>query len=141
LPNVQYGVVPNDNLGLTANSLDGALIVMSYHDLFYDDAEGGWPKIDNVAFVDQIVAALKPGGRFLIVDHSAKADSGVSDSKALHRIEEQYALAELKARGLQWVGAIDVLRNKADDRTKSVFDPAIKGRTDRFVHVYQKPEK
>lgn len=140
LPNVQYSVVPNDNLGLTANSLDGALIIMSYHDLFYDDPEG-WPKIDNVAFIDQIVAALKPGGRFLIVDHSAKSDSGISDSKALHRIDEQYAIAELKARGLQWVGAIDVLRNKDDDRTKSVFDPAIKGHTDRFVHVYQKPEK
>lgn len=140
LPNVQYSVVPSESLGLTANSLDGALIIMSYHDLFYDDAEGGWPKIDNVAFIDQIVAALKPGGRFLIVDHSAKTDSGVSDSKALHRIDEQYTIAELKARGLQWVGAIDVLRNKDDDRTKSVFDPAIKGKTDRFVHVYQKPE-
>ncbi len=51
LPNVQYSVIPNDNLGLSANSLDGALIVMSYHDLFYDDAEGGWPKIDEVAFM------------------------------------------------------------------------------------------
>ena len=46
LPNVQYSVVPNDNLGLTANSLDGALIIMSYHDLFYDDPEG-WPKFDQ----------------------------------------------------------------------------------------------
>jgi predicted methyltransferase len=140
LPNVQYSVVPNDKLGLAANSLDGALIVMSYHDLFYDDAEGGWPKIDDVAFIDQIVAALKPGARFLIVDHSAKAGSGISDSKALHRIEEQYAIAELKARGLQWVGSIDVLRNKDDQRSLSVFDPAIKGRTDRFVHVYRKPK-
>jgi predicted methyltransferase len=135
LPNVQYSVVSNDKLGLSANSLDGALIVMSYHDLFYDDAEGGWPKIDDVAFIDQIVAALKRGGRFLIVDHSAKTDSGITDSKELHRIDEQYAIAELKARGLQWVGAIDVLRNKDDERSLSVFDPAIKGRTDRFVHV------
>ena len=140
LPNVQYSVVSNDKLGLAANSLDGALIVMSYHDLFYDDAEGGWPKIDDVAFIDQIVAALKPGGRFLIVDHSAKTDSGITDSKELHRIDERYAIAELKARGLQWVGAIDVLRNNDDERSLSVFDPAIKGRTDRFVHVYQKPK-
>lgn len=140
LPNVQYSVVPSESLGLTANSLDGALIIMSYHDLFYDDPEG-WPKIDNVAFIDQIVAALKPGGRFLIVDHSAKTDSGISDSKDLHRIDEQYAIAELKARGLQWVGAIDVLRNKDDERSLSVFNPAIKGKTDRFVHVYQKPKK
>ncbi len=140
LPNVQYSVVPNDNLGLTANSLDGALIIMSYHDLFYDDPEG-WPKIDNVAFIDQIVGALKPASRFLIVDHSAKTDSGITDSKDLHRIDEQYAIAELKARGLQWVGAIDVLRNKDDERSLSVFNPTIKGKTDRFVHVYQKPEK
>lgn len=140
LPNVEYRVVPNDNLGLAENSLDGALIVMSYHDLFYADAENGWPAIDSRQFMGQIVSGLKPGGRLLIVDHSAKAGAASSDTKALHRIEEQYALAELKSYGLDWVGSTAVLRNPADDRSLSVFNPAIKGKTDRFVHVYQKPK-
>jgi predicted methyltransferase len=139
LSNVQYSIVPNENLGLAANSLDGALIIMSYHDLFYADPEGGWPAIDAKQFIDQIVKALKSGGKFLIVDHSAKADSGIADTKTLHRIDEQFTIAELKSHGLQWVGSIDVLRNAEDDHSKAVFDPAIKGRTDRFVHIYQKP--
>lgn len=141
LANVQYSITPNENLGFTANSLDGALIIMSLHDLFYADPEGGWPAIDAKQFIGQIVAALKPGGKFLIVDHFAKADSGFSDSKALHRIDEQYAISYLQAQGLELIGKIDVLRNPDDDYSKTVFDPAIKGRTDRFVHVYQKPAK
>ncbi len=140
LPNVEYKVVPNEALGLAENALDGALIVMSYHDLFYADPENGWPAIDSRQFMGQIVAGLKPGGRLLIVDHSAKDGTGVSDAQKLHRIEEQYALAELKSYGLDWVGSIAVLRNPTDDRSLSVFDPAIKGKTDRFVHVYQKPK-
>jgi predicted methyltransferase len=139
LPNVAYKVVPNDALGLAENSLDGALIVMSYHDLFYADPENGWPAIDSRQFMGQIVAGLKPGGRLLIVDHSAKDGTGASDAQKLHRIEEQYALAQLKSYGLDWVGSIAVLRNTDDDRSLGVFDPAIKGKTDRFVHVYQKP--
>jgi predicted methyltransferase len=46
----------------------------------------------------------------------------------------------LKSYGLEWSSAIPALRNPADTRTLNVFDPAIKGRTDRFVHVYRKPK-
>lgn len=141
LANVQYSITPNENMGFTSNSLDGALIIMSLHDLFYADPEGGWPAIDAKQFIVQIVTALKPGAKFLIVDHSAKADSGVADAKTLHRIDEQYAITYLQAQGLELVDTIDVLRNAEDDRSKSAFNPAIKGKTDRFVHVYQKPAK
>ena len=140
LPNVDYLLVPNEAMGLGNNRLDGALIIMSYHDLFYDDTENGWPDVGHVQFMDQIVAALKPGGRLLIVDHAAKEGSGSQDSKTLHRIDEQFAIATLRARGLEWVGAIPVLRNAEDDHSKGVFDPAVKGKTDRFVHVYRKLE-
>jgi predicted methyltransferase len=140
LPNVVYHVVPNEQLGLAENSLDGALIVMSYHDLFFADPENGWPAIDARQFMAQIVSGLKPGGRLLIVDHSAKAGAGSGDAKNLHRIEESFATGELKSYGLDWVGSIPALRNPDDDRSLSVFNPAIKGRTDRFVHVYEKPK-
>jgi predicted methyltransferase len=140
LPNVEYLLVPNEAMGLGSNRLDGALIIMSYHDLFYADPENGWPAIDPVQFIDQIVTALKPGGRMLIVDHAARAGTGGSDTKSLHRIDEDFAVAELSARGLRWVGSIPDLRNADDDRSLSAFDPAIRGKTDRFVHVYEKPE-
>lgn len=140
LPNVEYQLKPNEAMGLGDNRLDGALIIMAYHDLFYDDAENGWPGIDDKQFIDQIVTALKPGGRLLIVDHAAKEGTGSSATETLHRIDEQFAVAELRARGLEWVGSIPDLRNADDDRTVGVFDPAIRGKTDRFVHVYEKPE-
>lgn len=139
LPNVRYSIAPNESLGLGQNTLDGALIVMSYHDLYYVDPDNGWAAIDAGQFIDQIVAALKPGGRLLVVDHAAREGTGKTDAQALHRIEESFAVGDFKAHGLQFIGSIETLRNREDDHSKNVFDPAIKGKTDRFVHLYRKP--
>lgn len=139
LPNVRHVVGPSDALGLGENALDGAVIVMSYHDLYWVDDKQGWPKIDAGQFLDQVVRALKPGGVLVVVDHSAKEGTGSADAQTLHRIEEKYAIADFRKHGLHWEAAIPVLRNEADDRSKNVFDPAIRGKTDRFVHLYRKP--
>jgi predicted methyltransferase len=139
LKNVDYSVTAPDAMQLPAGGLDGALIVMSYHDLYYADPAQGWPAIDAGQFIDQIVTALKPGGVLLIVDHAAKDGSGKADAQTLHRIDEQFAIADFKAHGLVFDGALDVLRSTDDDRSRNVFDAVIKGRTDRFVHRYRKP--
>ncbi|QIL19714.1 class I SAM-dependent methyltransferase [Thermomonas sp. HDW16] len=139
LPNVTHVVGPSDALGMGENVLDGAVIVMSYHDLYWVDEKEGWPKVDAGKFLDQAVRALKPGGVLLVVDHSAKQGTGSSAAQGLHRIDEQFAIADFRKHGLQWEAAIPVLRNPDDDRTKNVFDPAIRGKTDRFVHLYRKP--
>lgn len=140
LKNVDYRVVPNEALGLGEKVLDGAIIVMSYHDLYYADPGNGWPPVDAAGFIDQLVTALKPGGRLLIVDHAARAGSGSADAQTLHRIEEEFAVRDFKAHGLEFIGSIEVLRNREDDRSRNVFDPAIRGKTDRFVHLYRKPK-
>ena len=139
LPNVQHIVGPSDALGMGENVLDGAVIVMSYHDLYWVDDKQGWPKVDAGQFLDQITRALKPGGVLVVVDHSAKQGTGSADAQTLHRIEEQFAIADFRKHGLAWEAAIPVLRNQGDDRSKNVFDPAIRGNTDRFVHLYRKP--
>jgi predicted methyltransferase len=46
----------------------------------------------------------------------------------------------VEAAGFVFDGESDVLRNPADARTTSVFDPAIRGRTDQFVMRFRKPE-
>lgn len=138
LPNVHYSVTPPDAMNLGKNSLDGALIVMSYHDLYVVDPSENWPAIDQGQFIDQIVTALKPGAVLLIVDHAARPGSGTDDTIKLHRIDEQFAIADFKAHGLDLVGTLPVLRNPDDDHSKNVFDPAIRGKTDRFVHLYRK---
>lgn len=140
LPNVVHVVGPSTALGMGENVLDGAVIVMSYHDLYWVDEKEGWPKIDAGQFLDQIVRALKPGGVLLVVDHSAKSGTGSNDAQTLHRIDEQFAIADFRKHGLQWEAAMPMLRNPADDRSKNVFDPAIRGKTDRFVHLYRKPD-
>lgn len=140
LPNVRHVSGPTAALGMGETTLDGAVIVMSYHDLYWADDKQGWPKVDAGQFLDQVVAALKPGGVLLVVDHSAKEGTGSSAAQELHRIDEQYTIADWRAHGLEWEAAIPVLRNPDDDRSKNVFDPAIRGKTDRFVHLYRKPK-
>lgn len=139
LPNVQHIVGPSDALGLGENVLDGAVIVMSYHDLYWVNEKDGWPKVDADAFLDQVARALRPGGALLVVDHSAQAGTGSSAAQALHRIDEQFAIADFGKHGLVLEASSDALRNPGDDRGKPVFDPSIRGRTDRFVHLYRKP--
>jgi predicted methyltransferase len=138
LANVDYRIVPAEAMNLGTSRLDGALIVMSYHDLYVADPEQGWPAIDAGQFIDQVAAALKPGAVLLIVDHAARQGSGKTDAQSLHRIDEAYAKADFASHGLDFVASSDVLRNPDDDHSRNVFDTAIKGRTDRFVHVYRK---
>lgn len=138
LPNVHYEIAPPEAMNLGTASLDGALIVMSYHDLYVDDPGDNWPAIDAGQFIDQIVAALKPGATLLIVDHQARPGSGKDDAQKLHRIEDKFAIADFRAHGLEFAGSLPILANPADDHTLNVFDKAIRGQTDRFVHVYRK---
>jgi predicted methyltransferase len=140
LANVKRSVIESCDLQLGSATLDAATIVMSYHDLFYADPLNGWPKIDEPHFLDQIYTALKPGGAFLIVDHAAKAGAGDSVALSLHRMDEDFAIKDITSHGFVYEGHYDKLRNAADDRSKIVFDKEIRGKTDRFVHLYRKPK-
>jgi predicted methyltransferase len=137
LPQVERSVVESCNLGLAPESLDVAMIVMSYHDLYHYDPRG-WPRIDAAAFLEQIRRAVKPGGAFLIVDHAAKPGTGNASAQELHRIDEQFAIADIEKHGFVLEKRWDGLRNPADDYSAVVFDPKVRGRTDRFVHLYRR---
>jgi predicted methyltransferase len=127
-----------DNLDLGEGSLDAAMIIMSYHDLYH--TMDGWPAIDKADFMGQIVRALKPGGRFLIVDHNAAVGTGKDSAQVLHRIEESFARQDVESYGLKYARSSDALRNSADDYTAVVFAPGVRGKTDRFVLVFEKPK-
>jgi len=126
-----------DNLDLGEGSLDAAMIIMSYHDLYHTTE--GWPAIDKTDFMGQIVRALKPGGRFLIVDHAAAAGTGSDSAQDLHRIEEAFARRDVESYGLKYTGKSDALQNPDDDYSMIVFDPKVRGKTDRFILVFEKP--
>jgi predicted methyltransferase len=105
----------------------------NYHDLH------NIKDMDVVAFDKAVYAALKPGGVFIVLDHSAQAGSGFSDTSTLHRSDEEAVKTEVQSAGFKFAGESDVLRNKDDPRTAKVFDPAIRGRTDQFVLKFVKP--
>lgn len=140
LPNVRYEIENPPEMKLGAATLDGAILVMAFHDLYFADPWRGWPAIDAGQFVDQLVAALRPGAALLVVDHAARPGSGSADAQKLHRIDEAFAVDTLTKHGLELTGSSDVLRNPADDHTLRVFDPQIRHHTDRFVKVFRKPK-
>jgi predicted methyltransferase len=88
-----------------------------------------------------VFAVLKPGGVYVIVDHSGEPGSGLRDTDTLHRIDEATVKQQVVAAGFEYVGESNVLRNSADDRKTNVFNPAIRGRTDQFVYKFRKPQK
>lgn len=131
-------VVESCDLKLGRARYDLILMFMAYHDIHWVNEAGGWPEMDAGGFLDQLHAALKPGGVLLIVDNAAAAGTGSSSVNALHRIEESFAKRDIEAHGFRLEKTWDVYRNPADDYTKLVFDPAVRGKTDRFVHLYRR---
>jgi predicted methyltransferase len=140
LPNVQHQTVDLNDMHLAAASLDAVMLVKVYHDLYWVDSSGKWPKIDTGAVLAQLATALKPGGMLLVVDHSAKAGRGSSDASALHRIEESYAVHDFESHGFKLMARSDVLRRPDDKRDQVSYRGVMLGKTDRFVLVFRKTD-
>jgi predicted methyltransferase len=118
-----------------AEPVDLVFTSQNYHD--YPDKFMG--PTDPAILNKAVFAALKPGGIYLIVDHSAAAGSGLRDTETLHRIDPAIVRKQVEAAGFVFVGESKLLANPADDRTKAVFDKSIRGRTDQFILKFKKP--
>jgi predicted methyltransferase len=137
LKNVEPRLVEASYMNLPAKSVDVAVIVMSFHDAYWIDEKEGWPEINTTGFIDSLKRMLKPGGKLLIIDHNAPAGSGAEMAGKAHRLNEDYAKKALIARGFVLEKTFDGLRNPDDQLDKMVFDPAVRGKTDRYVHLYK----
>jgi predicted methyltransferase len=138
LPNVLHETLDLNDMRLSKETLDAILLVKVYHDLYWVDADGKWPKIDATGVLSQLTRALKPGGVLLIVDHSAKAGRGAADASTLHRIDEGYAVKDIESHGFERVAESDVLRKPDDARDQISYKGPMLGKTDRFVLVFRK---
>jgi len=119
-----------------AGTLDLVVTNANYHDAV-------WMNVDRAKMNAAVLAALKPGGRYVVADSSAKAGSGLADVKMLHRIDEAAVRAEVEAAGFKLVSSSDILRNPDDTRDWSASPMAAgakRGTNDRFVLVFAKPE-
>ena len=117
--------------------LDAVICVLNYHDFV-------WQKVDRAKLNAAVFAALKPGGVYGIVDHSAVKGHGLDDVETLHRIDEDAVKAEITAAGFKLDGESDVLRNAQDPRDwnsspKAATEANKRGTSDRFVLRFVKP--
>ena len=138
LPNVEHLTRDLGHLDLADKSLDAVLLIKVYHDFYWVDDQGHWPKIDAGAVLAQLARALKPGGVLLLVDHSAKPGTGSADATPLHRIDEAYAVKEFESHGFKVVAKSDALRRADDPRDQITYKGPMVGKTDRFVVVFRK---
>lgn len=135
--NATMARVPYDALAFP-EPLDLIFTAQNYHDMALTAYNLG----DRSAMNRAAFAALKPGGLYVIIDHSAVAGSPIDTNAetTTHRIDQAAVRAEVEAAGFVFDGEGDFLRNPEDNRTTSVFDEAIRGRTDQFVMRFRKPE-
>jgi predicted methyltransferase len=123
-----------DFLPAPPDSLDVVVMNMNYHDIVL---QGGDRKPINAA----VLKALKKGGVYGIVDHSAIPKSGI-ESLSLHRIDESLLTAEVEKAGFKLDAASSVYRHPEDDRTWNTSPRASgdkRGTSDRFMLRFVKP--
>lgn len=138
LTNVEVLMAENNELSLPSETFDAIMLVLSFHDLYYADEEHGWEQIDGPLFLAELGQSLKPGGFICIVDHYAEAGAPATTGDSVHRIDPAIVIADMDAAGFALVAQSDILRNPDDDLGKIVFDPELRGKTDRFVMRFQK---
>lgn len=113
-----------------APRLDLITFVLNYHDIAYQPVDR--EKMDRKLF-----EALKPGGHLVLIDHAAKAGSGLQDTKTLHRIDQAVVQQEFERAGFVLQQQSDFLRNPGDPREQAFFD--MKTPTDRFALLFVRP--
>ncbi|MEO5640640.1 MAG: methyltransferase [Sphingomicrobium sp.] len=138
-PNVAIIVSPFAMPNLAPRSFDFMLINLDYHDLYWESAKYKIGRMDPDAWLGTIFAAMKPGGIVGVVDHVGPSGDTRAIVEKSHRIDPAVVRADFARAGFVLDGESQMLRNPADDHSLLVFDPAIRGKTDRFVYRFKKP--
>jgi predicted methyltransferase len=110
-------------------------ITQNYHDLHI----AKYGVVDMTAFNRRVFDSLKPGGIYFILDH--EANPGMTDSQiaVYHRIAKARVIAEVTDAGFKLVDEGRFLHRPADDHSKTIFDPLIRGHTDQYALKFVKP--
>ena len=131
--NIVAVVQPFENpapAGRATAGLDVVTLMFNYHDLTY-------LPVDRAAMNAAVFRALKPGGVYVVADHSGRPGTGISEASTLHRIEESFLRREVEAAGFRLTAEGMFLRNPADPRDREEPEPAMP--KDEFVLRFVKP--
>lgn len=130
-----------DEISFEPESIDFALFNLVFHDFWFVSGEDA-PMLseDPDAFLAELYAGMKPGGIVGIVDHVglAGADPATETARA-HRIDPAVIRSMMTEAGFVLEEEADFFRNPEDDHQLLVFDPEIRGQTDRAVYRFRKP--
>jgi predicted methyltransferase len=124
---------------MTPNSYNFAMIHLNYHDFYWTSEKNHVPRLDPNVILGALFKAMKPGGIVSVVDHIGPAGDTRALVDKLHRIDPEVVKADFKRAGFVLEAESDLLRMPSDDHTKIVFDPAVRGKTDRFAFRFRKP--
>ena len=124
---------------LPKNKFDFAIINLDYHDVYWTNPDRKIPRMAPNAWLKTLNSALRRGAIVGVVDHVASPNSDPRATvEKLHRIDPNVIKADFRRAGFQLVASSDMLRNPADDHSLLVFDPKIRGKTDRAVLKFRK---
>lgn len=127
-------VTEADDLQLEENSLDAAMLVLTWHDFMFADPENGWQAIDEKLLLEKLCKAMKPGAVLGLIDHVANSGGETAETaEKLHRIDPQVVRDDFANSCFTLEAEAEFLSNREDDHTLAVFDPSLRGKTDRFV--------
>lgn len=126
-----------DNLEAGDASVDLVTWLLGPHDLFFTPSTGG-ALGDVEKTYAEIFRILKPGGRFVVLDHAAAPGSPVESGHTVHRIDPDLVRAMAQGAGLELIDESDVLRRSDDDYSVHVFDESVRRKTDRFLMKFRR---
>ena len=125
---------------LAPDSYDFTMIHLNYHDFYWVAPQFGVQRTEPDRVLAGLFRATKAGGIVAVVDHIGPAGDTRALVDKLHRIDPETVKADFKRAGFVFDGSSEMLRVPGDDHSKNVFDPAIRGKTDRFVFRFRKPK-
>lgn len=136
-PNVHLVTSPLE--AFAPDSYDFTMIHLNYHDFYFESVKYNIPHTDPNVVLKALFRATRPGGIVAVVDHVGPAGDTRALVDKLHRIDPETVKGDFVRAGFVLDGSSDILRMPADDHSKNVFDPAVRGKTDRFVFRFKKP--
>lgn len=130
--NIGFITAAWNDIPVTPGSYDVIVMGQVYHDALLEGA--------NIQLMNKaLFNLLKPGGRLVIEDHDAIDGQPPAQQANLHRISHELTTELFTDAGFR-LDAMTVIDSKYDDRRMNVFFPGVRGRTDRFIAVFIKPQ-
>lgn len=112
------------------NDADLFLNIREYHNM---------NAADKARFNKIVFNALKPGGRYVVKDHTRRHMQPEDDGPLFRREDPVKVILEVQAAGFVLEKASDMFYSPVDPLNVEVGDPSVTNRTDRFFLVFRKP--